>query len=78
MITKQAQPAADAAFDGHAGESGGLFAKAQGFVSQALQRLSRETGNQQAIWELSQLDDHALRDIGISRCDIETHVRGRR
>jgi uncharacterized protein YjiS (DUF1127 family) len=78
MITKQAQSAAEAAFDRHEGESGGLLAKAQNLVSQALQRLSREAGHQQAIWELNQLDDRALRDIGISRCEIEALVRGRK
>jgi uncharacterized protein YjiS (DUF1127 family) len=77
-MTKQAQSAVDAAFDGHAGESGSLFAKAQSFVSQTLRRLNKEVGNQRAIWELSQLDDHALRDIGISRSQIETLVRGRK
>jgi uncharacterized protein YjiS (DUF1127 family) len=66
MMTKRAQAASES----------GLFAKAQDLVSLALQRLSRETGNQQAIWELRQLDDHALRDIGISRSEIEGHVRG--
>jgi uncharacterized protein YjiS (DUF1127 family) len=63
---------------GIAGESGSLFAKAQSFVSQTLRRLNKEAGNQRAIWELSQLDDHALRDIGISRSQIETLVRGRK
>ncbi len=31
----------------------------------------------EAIKTLSQLDDRALRDIGISRCHIETAVAGR-
>jgi len=61
-----------------AGECGGLFVIAQSLVSQAIARLSRESGNQQAIWELHRLDDHALRDIGISRCEIEAQVRGRK
>jgi uncharacterized protein YjiS (DUF1127 family) len=78
MITKQAQPAVGAAFGRHAGESGSLFAKAQGLVSQALQQVRKETQERQAIWELEQLDDHALRDIGISRGEIEAQVRGRR
>jgi uncharacterized protein YjiS (DUF1127 family) len=78
MITKQAQSTAEAILDRHAEESGGLFAKAQSLASQAFERLSRGAGNQQAIWELNQLDDHALRDIGISRCEIQAQVRGRK
>jgi uncharacterized protein YjiS (DUF1127 family) len=77
MITKQAQSVAEAADDRHFGESG-LFAKAQSLVSQALQHLRKESKEQQAIWELEQLDDRALRDIGISRSEIEAQVRGRR
>jgi uncharacterized protein YjiS (DUF1127 family) len=74
MITKPAQ----AAFGRHEEESGSLLAKAQSLVSQAFERLSRETGDRQAIWELHQLDDRALRDIGIHRCDIEAQVRRRK
>lgn len=29
-----------------------------------------------AVWELHQLDDRMLNDIGISRCEIEAAVRG--
>jgi len=39
------------------------------------QRLSME--RRRAIWELSTLDDRSLRDIGLSRSDIEAAVRGR-
>ena len=78
MITKQAQSAAEAAFDRQAEESGRLFAKAQSLASQALQRLSRESKDRRVIWELQQLDDHALRDIGIHRSEIEAQVRGRK
>jgi uncharacterized protein YjiS (DUF1127 family) len=77
-MTKQAQYAAGAAFGPHAGEAAGLFAKLRRHVSKTLQHLSREAGNQQAIWELSQLDDHALRDIGIHRFEIEALVRRRK
>jgi uncharacterized protein YjiS (DUF1127 family) len=76
MITKQAQSAA--AFYGHANQINGLTAKGPNLVSRALQRLSKRAQDQQAIWELEQLDDHALRDIGISRCEIEAQVRGRK
>lgn len=54
-----------------------LFTKAQGLLASAMERLKSEGSVRQAIWELEQLDDHALRDIGLSRCDIEAHVRGR-
>jgi uncharacterized protein YjiS (DUF1127 family) len=74
MTTKPAQ----AAFDRHEGESGSLFAKAQSLVSQAFERLSKETGDRQAIWELRQLDDRTLRDIGIHRSEIEAQVRRRK
>ena len=77
MIIKQAQSAA-AAFDGRAGQSSGFLAKAQSLVSQALLDLSGRARQQQAIWELEQLDDHALRDIGISRCEIDYWTRSSR
>jgi uncharacterized protein YjiS (DUF1127 family) len=80
MTARQAQSAADAAFSPREreAETGGLLGKTQNLASQALKRLSLEVRRQQAIWELEQLDDHALRDIGISRSEIEAQVRGRR
>jgi uncharacterized protein YjiS (DUF1127 family) len=74
MITKQAQSAA--AFNGYLNQNNGFAAKSPSLVSRALQRLSKKAQDQQAIWELEQLDDHALRDIGISRFEIEAQVRG--
>ena len=37
--------------------------------------LSRELEVRRAAWELSALDDRMLRDIGISRSDIQRMVR---
>jgi uncharacterized protein YjiS (DUF1127 family) len=78
MIAKHVQSAADAGFGLHGEETGSLFAKAQSLVASAFKRVSKEAEAQQAIWELSQLDDHALRDIGISRAEIQALVRGQK
>jgi uncharacterized protein YjiS (DUF1127 family) len=59
-------------------DSGSLFAKAQDALASTARRLKEARAMQQAIWEMEQLDDHALRDIGLNRSDIRTYVRGLR
>jgi uncharacterized protein YjiS (DUF1127 family) len=78
MIAKHAQSTADAGFVLQEEETGSLFAKARSLAALAIKRLNKEAEAQQAIWELSQLDDHALRDIGINRAQIEALVRGKK
>jgi uncharacterized protein YjiS (DUF1127 family) len=79
MMTKQGQPAAGLAIGGAIGSSsnGTIIAKAQAFLSSVYQRLKQEDAIRQSIWELERLDDHALRDIGVGRHEIESYVRGR-
>jgi uncharacterized protein YjiS (DUF1127 family) len=74
MAVKHTQSFAAGSFSTAEGPS--LLAKAQGVLASAIRRLKEENTAHQAIWELEQLDDHALRDIGLNRCDIKTHVRG--
>ena len=78
MTLNDTQSTAHSVFERPSTDSGTLFTKAQGLLSLALRRLHEETEARQAIWELQQLDDHDLRDIGLLRCDIEAHVRGLR
>ncbi len=72
MMTKQTSAAL---FSSNIGETSSLFAKARSFASQTLHRLNEESEIRQAIWDLEQLDDRALRDIGINRSDIAAIVR---
>jgi uncharacterized protein YjiS (DUF1127 family) len=76
MMTKQAQSAAGLEIGMGSGSSS-LMAKALAYFSSAYQSLKKENGIREAIWELEQLDDHALRDIGVRRHEIESYVRGR-
>jgi uncharacterized protein YjiS (DUF1127 family) len=75
MMFKHAQSAGPAAV---ATDGSGLIGRAQRLLSSIFQRLSAENSARQALWELQQLDDHALRDIGLNRCDIEAYARGHR
>ncbi|TXI10817.1 MAG: DUF1127 domain-containing protein [Rhizobium sp.] len=43
-----------------------------------LEKIKRFTENRKAIRELSALDDHVLRDLGISRAHIPYAVNGSR
>jgi uncharacterized protein YjiS (DUF1127 family) len=78
VTLKHAQLAGHLAFTKSSGDSFGHFAKAQALFLAAMRRVQEEADARQAMWELEQLDDHALRDIGVSRRDIEAHVRGHR
>ncbi len=78
MTLRNAQIAGQTAYKDATAGSSALVAKAQSFLTSALQRLQSESEARRAIWELQQLDDHALRDIGLNRCDIEAYVRGDR
>lgn len=40
-------------------------------VGQRVARLSRAIANRMAVRELAQLDDHALKDIGLTRSDVQ-------
>ncbi len=69
-----------AAFAGNAapsatGSQGAILNKVFAAVSSACGKLNREIAVRSAISELGQLDDRALQDIGIRRCDIERFAR---
>jgi uncharacterized protein YjiS (DUF1127 family) len=53
-------------------ESGGIFRVLGSWVNVIVTNFA----HRQAIKTLSELDDRALRDIGIERCRIESAVRG--
>ena len=57
---------------------GGLLANARGAAVSARDHLLDEIEVQEAIWELEQLDDFALLNIGLRREEIENYVRGHR
>ncbi|KAI93883.1 hypothetical protein T281_14110 [Rhodomicrobium udaipurense JA643] len=71
---KHAHPFSHAAATS-ATETGGFFDKALGLLSSVKRRWSEETEIRQAVAELEQLDDRALRDIGLNRYDLEDSVR---
>lgn len=56
---------------------GGFLAKVRTAAS-ARDHLLDEIEVQEAIWELEQLDDFDLLTIGLTREEIESHVRGHR
>ncbi len=76
MTAKNAQSLAHPALK--TSPESGLFAKPQVIVSSAMHCWYEEIEVQQAIWELEQLDDDALHDIGLNRSEIEAYVRGHR
>jgi uncharacterized protein YjiS (DUF1127 family) len=54
-----------------------LFARLRGFLIEFRRAVERERAARHAIIELSELDDHMLRDLGITRIEIEQVVRRR-
>ena len=70
--------AVHAAFQGSSSDSGTLPTKARELLGLMLQPFRDEAAVQQAMWELDQLDDYALRDIGLTRYDIQTRMHGTR
>ena len=56
--------------------SEGLFAVALRKIAQWPRALMKRLYRRAAIKSLSELDDRALSDIGLSRCHIEDAVRG--
>lgn len=48
-----------------------------GLVHRLLQRLKQRRSERIALYRLNALDDHLLRDIGITRAGIADRVRGR-
>ncbi|MFT4078597.1 DUF1127 domain-containing protein [Rhodomicrobium sp.] len=69
---KHAQPLGDAA---STMATGGFFDKALGLLSSVKRRWNAEAEIRNAVAELEQLDDRALRDIGLNRYDLEDRVR---
>lgn len=52
-----------------------LVARIIGFVARAKRAIEGELAARQAIDELVSMNDHMLRDLGISRGEIESAVR---
>ena len=59
-------------------ETPSLFAKVQSVCASAIKHMKEQRNIARTIAELEMLDDHALRDIGLSRQEIEARVRGLR
>jgi uncharacterized protein YjiS (DUF1127 family) len=55
--------------------AGILLARIGGFLVEFKRAIETELAARQAIAELSNLDDHMLRDLGITRTEIEAAVR---
>ena len=58
-----------------AATQGSLFAKVHDVVSSTVGHLKEELAIRRAMRELEQFDDHALKDIGLQRGEIEGRVR---
>lgn len=54
----------------------GAFGRAVRWMSRWAQALAVYLDRRAAITELRELDDRALRDIGLSRCEVEKVFRG--
>ena len=54
----------------------GAFGRAAGWMMRWAHVLAVYLDRRAAITELSELDDRALRDIGLSRCEVEKAFRG--
>jgi len=52
-----------------------LVARIFEFLARVKRAIEAELAARQAIAELASLNDHMLRDLGISRCEIENGVR---
>jgi uncharacterized protein YjiS (DUF1127 family) len=76
MTSKSTHAAVHAAFQGSSSDAGILSTRARELLGFVLQPFRDEAAAQQAMWELEQLDDYALRDIGLTRYDIQTRMRG--
>jgi uncharacterized protein YjiS (DUF1127 family) len=70
-----ANPTHPAATRTLAAAQGSLFAKVHDVVSSTVGYLKEELAIRRAMRELEQLDDHALKDIGLQRGEIEGRVR---
>ena len=53
----------------------GLLRRYREALARAVRRVSHEWIVKRAIAELQGLDDHMLRDIGLTRSEIESYVR---
>jgi uncharacterized protein YjiS (DUF1127 family) len=53
----------------------GAFGRAARWMSRWVHALAVYLDQRAAITELSELDDRALRDIGLSRCEVEKALR---
>jgi uncharacterized protein YjiS (DUF1127 family) len=58
-------------------KSSGAFGRVAGSITRWVRALARYFDRRAAIKELRELDDRALHDIGLSRCNIERELRGR-
>jgi uncharacterized protein YjiS (DUF1127 family) len=72
MTAKSTHPAATGVI---VSAHGSVLERAQDALSSVVRYLKEERVIRQAIWELEQLDDQALKDIGLQRGEISGRVR---